>query len=156
METDTTIRKTLLGLIKANEILKTKDIAVDVNQGVVTLKGCVRNMREKREAERLTKYLREVRAVALDLQVECKEADDDTRIAAEIAEAFVWDPRLAGERISVAVDNGWVTLDGEVDDYCGKVAAFNAVNDIEQVKGISNRITVRVQTKYQRPLHVTT
>lgn len=96
-------------------------------------------------AERLAKRIREVKAIAMDLRVDCSEVDDDARIAAEIAEAFVWDPRLSGERISVAVDNGWVTLDGEVDDYCGKVAAFNAVNDIEQVKGISNRITVRVK-----------
>ncbi len=145
MKTDTTIRKTLLGLIRADEILKAKDITVEVNEGVVTLKGCVRNMLEKRMAERLAKRIREVKAIAMDLRVDCSEVDDDARIAAEIAEAFVWDPRLSGERISVAVDNGWVTLDGEVDDYCGKVAAFNAVNDIEQVKGISNRITVRVK-----------
>lgn len=146
MKTDTTIQKTVLELIKSDEILRTNDITVDVSQGVVTLRGCVRNMLEKRMAERLAKHIHEVRAVALDLRVDCDEVDDDTRIAAEIAEAFVWDPRLSGEKIGVAVDNGWVTLEGEVDDYCGKVAAFNAVGDIERVKGISNRITVRVQT----------
>lgn len=150
MKTDTAIRKTLLGLIRSDEILKASDINVDVNQGVVTLRGCVRNMPEKRAAERLAKRLREVKAVALDLWVECPVADEDTRIAAEIAEAFAWDPRLSGERISVAVDNGWVTLEGEVDDYCRKVAAFNAVNDIEQIKGISNQIAVRAQTSYYK------
>src|SRR5690606_32301274 len=78
MKTDTAIRRTLLGMIRSDEILKTNDIAVDVNQGVVTLKGCVRNMQEKRVAERLAKRIREVKAIALDLRVECPEADDDT------------------------------------------------------------------------------
>jgi len=147
MKTDTAIQEILLGLIRSDETLKANDITVDVNQGVVTLSGCVRDMLEKRQAERLAKRIREVKAVALNLRVDCREPDNDTRIAAEIADALAWDPRLSGENISVAVDNGWVTLEGEVDDYCGKVAAFNAVNDIDQVKGISNRIAVKAQAR---------
>lgn len=146
MKSDAAIRKAILGLIRSDEMLKANDnIKVDVNRGVVKLSGCVRDTSEKRSAERLVSRIREVKAVAMDLQVVCPVADNDNQIATEIADTFMSDPRLSGERINVTVDNAWVTLEGEVDDYCKKVAAFNAVNDIQHVKGISIRITVRTR-----------
>src|SRR5690554_6664362 len=136
MKSDAAIRKAILGLIRSDEMLKANDnIQVDVNRGVVKLSGCVRDTSEKRSAERLASRIREVKAVAMDLQVVCPVADNDNQIAAEIADTFMSDPRLSGEQINVTVDNAWVTLEGEVDDYCKKVAAFNAVNDIQHVKG---------------------
>lgn len=142
MKTDTAIRKAILGKIKSAEALKSDKITVEVNRGVVTLGGCVRDTLEKRLAERLVKHVKEVRAVALDLQVMCPIGDSDTQIAVEIVDIFTRDPRLSDENIIATVDNAWVTLEGEVSEYCKKVLAFNVVDDIPGVRGITNRITV--------------
>ena len=46
------------------------------------------------------------------------------------------------DRIQVAVEDGWITLRGEVDWYYQKEEAERTVRNITGIKGVSNLITV--------------
>ena len=48
-----------------------------------------------------------------------------------------WDPQVNSSEIGVAVENGIVTLSGEVNSYWAKLAAEKAVKRVKGVKGIA-------------------
>src|SRR5512139_2406027 len=67
-----------------------KDIAVKVTDGVVTLTGFVKTMRERAAAERAAKRIGGVRALANDLQVSPPTSDSrsDPDLARSAADAI--------------------------------------------------------------------
>jgi len=73
-----------------------------------------------------------------------KSADkmDDHQIAASIAYAYKWNWGFSSEKVSVKVENGWVTLGGELAWGYQKEAAKNIAGALEGVKGIINNIYV--------------
>lgn len=140
---DNRIRQAVMSKLRCQPSLDASGIIVDVERGAVTLSGHVHSQADKTTAGRITKCVRGVRAIAFNIHVLCSILDNDTEIAAEIADLLTWDIALRKERIQATVDDAWVTLEGEVNDHCQKVAAFNAVSNVKSVKGISNLITVK-------------
>ena len=65
---------------------------------------------------------------------------------AEIADGVITALKLlradCGENIKIEVENGMVTLDGEVERECGKIAVKNAVINLPGVRAITNNILV--------------
>jgi VCBS repeat-containing protein len=51
------------------------------------------------------------------------------------------------DRVTVTVDNGWLTLKGTLDWQYQKDAAARAVRDLTGVKGLANSITVQPRVK---------
>lgn len=70
------------------------------------------------------------------------EKMDDNQIAAAIAYAFKWNWGFSSEKVSVKVENGWVTLGGELAWGYQKEAAKNIAGALEGVKGVINNIYV--------------
>jgi osmotically-inducible protein OsmY len=124
--------------------LRDDDIAVAVRDGVVTLAGFVDSYAEKWTAERVASKVKGVRAVANELEVHIPSsmARTDAEIAHAAVEALRWNVTVPHDRIKVLVDNGWVTLQGDVDWYFQREAAERAVRNLIGVKGVSNNITV--------------
>jgi osmotically-inducible protein OsmY len=67
---------------------------------------------------------------------------DDRDIAAAIAHAFKWNWGFSGEKVKVKVENGLVTLEGELTWNYQKEAAKNIAGALDGVNGVSNNITV--------------
>jgi osmotically-inducible protein OsmY len=120
-------------------------IGVAVQDGVVTLTGVVNSYAEKWAAERAAKRVYGVNALATELKVElpgfAKRTDADIATAAE--NALEWDVSVPDNAVQVTVENGWVTLEGEVDWQYQKSAAEDDVDGLTGVKGISNEIVVK-------------
>jgi osmotically-inducible protein OsmY len=125
------------------------DIDVTVDGGVVTLRGDVGTYAEKHAAERVVLSVYGVGGAANDLKVRLGREFErsDTDIAQAAVHAIRWNTQVPGDRVTVAVSDGWATLRGMVDWQYQKDAAESAVRPLAGVRGITNDITVgpRVQ-----------
>ena len=135
------------------------DPSVDASQigvaatqpGIVTLTGTVATYAEKVSAERAAKRLSGVRAVANDIEVRpigsMKRTDTD--IAQAVLRGLEWDIAVPHEKIKARVDDGWVTLEGEVTLQFQRAAAENAVRRLSGVRGVTNQIRLQVRPSVQ-------
>ncbi len=86
-----------------------------------------------------------VRAIAQDIQVrypeDKKTADDE--IAQRALDLFQWDAMVPADAIRIVVQNGWVTLSGEVDWQYERKAAEDDVRTLSGVTGVFNNIKLK-------------
>ncbi|HUL10661.1 MAG TPA: BON domain-containing protein [Methylococcaceae bacterium] len=145
MKTDIELRNDVQDELKWTPGLNSAGIGVAVKDNVVMLTGYVDSWADKQSAERATKRVSGVKAVAEEIEVRLpgysERTDVDIARAAENALAWhVWVPR---DRIKVIVERGWITLEGQVDWQYQKEAAENAVQHLTGVKGVMNYITIK-------------
>jgi osmotically-inducible protein OsmY len=121
------------------------DIGVAVKDGVVTLTGFVRSYAQKWRAERDAKRVAGVKAVANDIEVRLPAIDQrpDPEIARDAVSALKTQLPYSADNIKVVVNNGWITLEGEVDWNYQKERAEEAVRHVKGVKGVMNMIQVK-------------
>jgi osmotically-inducible protein OsmY len=121
------------------------DIAVAVKDGVVTLTGFVRSYAQKWQAERDAKRVAGVVAVANDIEVRLPAIDQrpDPEIARDAVSALKTQLPYSADRIKVIVNNGWITLEGELEWNYQKERAEEAVRHIKGVKGVMNMIMLK-------------
>jgi osmotically-inducible protein OsmY len=143
--TDKEIQQTVLRELEWEPEVKSTEIGVSVNSGVVTLTGFVDSYTKKYNAERAAKRVYGVKAVANDLQVKLPGSAErpDPDIARAAVDALQSRLTVPHDRIKVTVRNGFVTLEGEVDWQFQRGAAESAVNHLTGVKGVANLITVK-------------
>jgi osmotically-inducible protein OsmY len=144
MKTDREIQEQVLAALEWEPGVHAAHIGVSVLNGVVTLQGCVTSLREKHLAERITRRVYSVRAVANDIEVAPDGAlkRSDPAIAEAAANALEWDSAIPDDAIKATVRKGWVTLTGTVGWQYQKAAAKRAVRNLNGIEGISNAIIV--------------
>jgi osmotically-inducible protein OsmY len=142
---DSDIQKDVIAELEWDPSLRHEDIAVGVRDGVVTLSGFVDSYADKWRAERVVGGIRGVKAIANDIQVKLPSSSQrpDPEIARAAIDALKWNITVPEDRIKVKVENGWITLEGDVNYYFQKEAAERAVRYLTGVKGVTNLITVR-------------
>jgi osmotically-inducible protein OsmY/uncharacterized protein (DUF2267 family) len=119
------------------------DIGVEVDDGVVTLTGTVDRYAMKLAAERAAQRVDGVRAVANDLMVRTALTHNDTDIAKAAADALEANIAVPKGAVDVTVQNGKVTLRGEVDWAYRRYAAANSVRDLRGVRDVINLVQVK-------------
>jgi osmotically-inducible protein OsmY len=119
--------------------------------GVVTLTGTVATYPEKTTAERAAKRVSGVRAVANDIEVRPVGSfkRTDTDLAQAVLRALEWDIAVPDEKIKARVDDGWVTLEGEVALQFQRAAAESAVRRLSGVRGVTNQIRLQIRPSAQ-------
>ena len=151
MKTDTELQQDVMNELKWEPTIKAAEIGVAVKDGVVTLSGYVDSYVKKGAAERAAARVFGVRAVAENIQVRLpgslKQSDDD--LAGAVAHVLEWNVLVPHDRVKVKVQDGLVTLSGEVDWGYQKFAAEEAVRYLMGVVWFSNRITVKPTVKPQ-------
>jgi osmotically-inducible protein OsmY len=145
MKSDRELQIDVLDELRWEPDVKATDIGATVKDGVVTLVGTVDSYAEKWAAERAMKRLPGVKALAIEIEVEppggSQRTDSDIAGAAE--HALKWHVLVPDDRIKVTVENGRLTLEGEVDRQFQKSAAERAVLHLTGVKGVTNQITIK-------------
>jgi len=120
-------------------------IGVTAADGVVTLTGHVESFAEKHAAEMAARRVKNVKAVAEEIEVrlpfETVRGDDE--IAAAAIARMAWDVTIPPDAIRVTVENGWLTLTGEVDGHYQQMAAEQDLRPLMGVVGISNQTTIK-------------
>lgn len=127
--------------------LNSANIGVTVKQGAVSLNGTVDTYAEKWAAEGATKRVFGVRTIAQDLKVKVlndhKQSDGD--IAAAVLSALKWDVYVPST-VTAKVQDGNVTLEGQVSWNFERDSAERAVRYLMGVISISNFITLKPET----------
>lgn len=145
MKTDTQLRNDIQAELNWAPDVKTSDIGVIVKDGVVTLTGHLASHAEKYAVERAAQRVHGVKALAIELTV--KLPFDNQRTDADIAQAaeraLEWNVLVPDEKIRPMVEEGWLTLNGEVEWDYQRSAAENAVRDLMGVTGVSNLVKVK-------------
>lgn len=145
MKTDQEIQNDVMDELRWVPTLNSAEIGVAVHNGIVTLSGNVKFYSDKLAAEEAAKRVKGVKAVAEDIEVKLSEDErlSDTQIAESVVKALEWNTSVPHEKIKVKVDDGRVTLEGEVDWLYEKEASENAIRYLAGVSGIGNWITVK-------------
>lgn len=121
------------------------DIAVSVDDHVVTLSGAVKSYPEKLEAEGAARRVRGVQMVRNNLAVVLPAADQrsDSEIARAVVQVLESDVLIPRDAVRATVAGGWVYLAGEVDRDAARRAAVVAMQRLVGVKGVASEITIR-------------
>lgn len=121
------------------------DIAVKVNDGVVTLTGYARNYLERYRAEAAIKRVAGVAAVANDIAVRPLAGLDltDPEIARDAIASLKQDLPLSWEKIKPLVHQGRVTLEGTVEWHYQREMAESAVLRLRGVVSVRNSIRIQ-------------
>lgn len=142
---DLELRRAILDELEFQPYIDAAAIGVAIVNGVVSLTGHVKTYAEKEAVERVVKRVKGVQAVAEELQVRVPgelEVGDEV-IASRCLEVMRWNTDTVADRMLIEVQQGWVTLEGEVDWQYQKEAAQDAVRRLSGVVGINNRLIVR-------------
>lgn len=131
--------------LHADPALEAADIAVAVQDGVVSLTGFVRFYHHKRHAEMAAKRVAGVAAVAddIDVRLPVLHQRPDPMIAREAVEALERVLPDAARHIQVTVSDGFVTLEGEVEWNNEREEAKWQVAPVPGVVGVRNNIRLR-------------
>ncbi len=144
MKSDQDIRRDVEAELKWDPDIRAADVAVAVKDGVVTLTGFVRSYSQRWQAERDAKRVSGVRGVANDIEVRLPELDarPDPEIARDAVQEIRFALPYSGEKITVTVKAGWVTLEGEVEWHYQRERAEETVRRIRGVKGVTNLVRI--------------
>ena len=145
MKTDIEIQKDVLDELKWEPYLNSTEIGVAVKNGIVTLSGTLNSYLKKTRAEKAAKRVVGVKAVAEDIEVKYSDSllKNDTEIAEAILTALKWHSAINEEKIKVKVEDGVVTLDGEVDWEFQRNSAVMQIENLIGVKRIVNNVTIK-------------
>ena len=145
MRTDSMLRNDVTAELSWQPSLRNEEIGVAVKDGVVTLTGEVTSFARKCDAEHAAKSVHGVRAVAIDLPVKFPNslAHSDTQIAHQALKALQWDIDVPDESVMLRVEDGKVTLEGEVEWQFQKAAAERAIRYLAGVRSVTSRISVK-------------
>ncbi len=142
---DKLLRNQVLAALDWEPSVDSASIAVGVKDGVATLSGHVRTYVEKLKAEQVVRHVRGVRAIAEELEVRPlhthTHADDE--IAKRAVDMLSWDVLVPSESVQAKVQQGWVTLSGEVDWQYQRTATEDDVRKLSGVLGVTNLITIK-------------
>jgi len=120
-------------------------IGVAVHEGVVTLTGHVPNYYEKSAAERAATRVRGVKAVAEEIEVRLpvQTSRSDEEVARAALDRIAWEVAIPADTVKIKVEQGWVTLSGEVHWQYQRHAAEQAIRGLRGLVGITNRTTIK-------------
>ncbi|KQW23435.1 ornithine aminotransferase [Afipia sp. Root123D2] len=143
--TDSILRQDIIDELEFDPRFDGEHIGVAVDKNVVSLTGHVNSYAEKVAAITAARRVKGVQAIAENIEVRYpfqKQAADD-QIAKRAADILNWDILIPNGAVDVLVQDGWVTLSGNVDWYYNKTAAEDDVRKLSGVRGVTNKITIK-------------
>lgn len=144
MKTNEELQKDVQDAIKFQPLLQAAEIGVIVKNGIVTLTGVVDRYFKKTEAENAAKNVVGVKAVVENITIKYNNySKTDSEIAEEVLKALDESWSVPKDKVQVKVENGWITLEGELPWNYQREAAKSTINYLQGVKGIANHIKIK-------------
>ena len=118
------------------------EIAVSADGGAVTLRGTVERFSQRRAAVSDARKIDGVYDVDDQLKVGLAGADrrEDDEIRGVALQALIWDTDVPSDTVDVKVEDGWITLKGDVSFQFESDAAYDDVASLYGVYGVTNEI----------------
>jgi osmotically-inducible protein OsmY len=144
-KTDSQLQQDVLQELKYEPSISASQIGVTAKDGIVGLTGNVQSYAAKYAAAHAAERVAGVKAVTDELKVDLPayHVRNDQDIATAAVNALQWDVWVPADRIKVRVDDGWITLEGEVEYKYQQDAAEDAVCNLTGVKGVTNMVTLK-------------
>jgi len=145
MKTDTELKQDILAELSWDPAVKSTQVGVIVNDGVVTLTGHLDTYAQKQALERAVQRIEGVKAIAVEVDVKLAPAHkrSDSEIAQAIERALQWHSQVDAEHLKVSVEHGWVTLRGDVDWDYQRRSVEKTIRLLTGVTGITNLIALK-------------
>ncbi len=145
MKSDTEIKRDVEAELRWDPEIDQTDIAVKVNDAIVTLTGFARSFPEKYRAEATAKRVTGVTGVANDIEVRLPSADalTDPQVARAAVAALQTALPLSWQEIKPLVHEGHVALEGTVEWHYQREKAEHAIRDLKGVVSVRNSIRVK-------------
>ena len=144
MKNDLEIQKDVKEELKWEPSLSKDDIKVSVNNCIVTLSGNVDAYYKKNKALKAANRVIGVKSVIekLDVRLPSAISKTDSEIEDAVLNELKWHSSVLEDKIKVKVNNGIVTLNGDVEWDFQRMAIRNSIENITGVKGIVNNLKV--------------
>lgn len=145
---DQMVQADIASSLERNADVERENVAIEVDDGEVTLSGTVDSWLAYTEAEEAARYTVGVEAVTNNLQIEAPagaEADRE-EIRSDVRNQLEWDYRVDENDVNVAVDDGVVTLSGTVENFSAKEAAAADAWSVTGVVDVVNNIEVDAES----------
>ena len=145
MRSDSDIRRDVEDELRWDPDIDDTDIAVNVNNGIVTLAGFIRSYVQKYQAETAAKRVAGAVGVVNDIEVRLPDIDErpDPEIVRDAIARIKSELPYSWDGIRVIARNGWLTLEGEVEWNYQRQRAEEAVRRVRGIKGVTNDIIVK-------------
>ena len=144
MKTDDELKIDVLEQLRWAPTVTSSNINVATHNGVVTLSGSVPTYAEKWAAEQATRRVEGVKVIdeEIDVNLDGEHARKDAELSVAIANSLKWHVWVPTS-VQATIENGWVTLTGEVRFGFERKSAVEAVSYMAGVKGVSNQIVLK-------------
>lgn len=145
MKNNETLRSDVERAIQWEPLLNGSEIGVTSKDGIITLTGTVNNFSKKKYAEDAARNILGVKVVVEKIEVQFVSDmvnRTDNEIASEIVNAYKNDYAFPEDKVKAKVENGWVTLTGEVNWNYQKDNAKSSIIRLGGVKGVVNDIKI--------------
>jgi osmotically-inducible protein OsmY len=142
---DKTLRQCIIDELDFEPRIHSANIGVAVDGGIVTLSGHVPTYPQKAFAEQAVKRVKGVRGLAEEMKVQFAGAEvhSDEEIAKRAIAILDFNVLVPKGAITVKVEQGWLTLTGEVPWEYERTAATADLRKLRGVVGINNLVTVK-------------
>lgn len=117
-------------------------IDIFVSEGVVTLSGVANNLLAKERAARIAGTVKGTVSVVNNITVVPPVTRSDVQIRDDIKTALLTDPATDSYEVSVSVEDGAVTLSGQVDSLAERMLAEKVAKGVRGVTAMENNIEV--------------
>ena len=143
-KTDIQLKKDIEEELRWDPMVNSAQIGVTVDKGAVSLLGAVDTYAEKWAAEDAAKRVGGVRTIAQDLvvKIQSEHKHSDLEIAEAVQSAIKWNVYIPST-VTAKVQQGAVTLEGEVTWNFQRDAATRAVRYLTGVIAVYNSITLK-------------
>lgn len=139
--TDRQLTMGIQGQLLSDQKVASHLIDVDTDNGIVTLSGTVDHLLAKDRAVKLAQSTSGVRAVIDQLDVKPVMRTDE-QIKEDINQALMQDPATEEFEVDVTINDGVVTLSGEVESWGEKHLVSQVVKSVKGIKELNNNITL--------------
>jgi osmotically-inducible protein OsmY len=148
MKSNAALQTDVQNAIKWEPLLNAAEIGVTVKEGVVSLTGVVDSYAKKLEAENAAQKVIGVKALVEKIEVKFPGSWKKTNleIANEVLAALKSNWSVPKDKVTVKVEDGWVTLEGELPWNYQREDAKTAVNYLAGVKGVTNNIKIKSES----------
>jgi osmotically-inducible protein OsmY len=145
MKTDKQLQQDIMAELSWEPSVNAAHIGVEVTNGVVTLAGHVTNYAEKLNAERAAQRVAGVKALAVEMDVKLAGTSkrNDAELASSAEAALQSATYFSPNDIKVKVEDGWITLSGEVEWDYQRQSSVAAVRHLLGVTGVSDKIALK-------------
>ncbi len=144
MKTDAQLQKEVMDELKWQPILSSSQIGVAVRNGIAELSGTVDSYAEKKAAERATFKVAGIKGITESIKINLGfgSQKNDVELAEAVLNALKWNVKVPSEDVRVKVENGWVTVEGQVDWDYQRNAIRKTVENLTGVKGLTNTVSL--------------